>query len=150
MRGLIYMSIASESSKVNLAFLKNDLGLNQVRNTTLFQKDEFFIISPSVQNKKNWFDVSESVMENFDPENQEGYLLIRFQDKFLMAKLQAFQKQMMINGSQASSKSKSPHWKFKVIEATSPYIVNMGDINLNYPIQMPSENQLKSFFNKES
>ena len=142
------MSIASESSKMNLYFLTNELGLRKVKNTTLFRKGNFFVVSPSVQNNSNWFDIGESIIEQYNPEIHEGYLLIRFKDTFLMAKLTSFQKKMMINETQPNSKTKPPHWKFKVMEANKPYILNMGDSDLKFPIQVPSENQLKNFFNK--
>lgn len=144
------MSTARESSKVNLDFLVNDLGFIQERNTKVFRKGKFFIVSPSVQNKNNLFDVSESIMDLHNPEEQEGYILIRYQDKFLMGKLKSFEKKMMFPETKVVTTKLPAHWKFKVIEATNPYIISMGDSDLSYPIQMPSENQLKSFFIEEN
>jgi hypothetical protein len=144
------MATARESSKVNLDFLVHDLGLRQERNTKVFRKGKFFIISPSVQNKNHLFEVGESIMELFESEELEGFLLIRFKEEFLMAKLKSFEKKMMIADTKPTSSKLPPHWKFKVIEATNPYIINMGDSDLSYPIQNPSKNQLIQFFNKES
>jgi|UPI00040F7C87 hypothetical protein len=144
------MTTARESSKVNLDFLVHDLGLQQERNTKVFRKGKFFIISPSVQNKNHLFEVGESTMELFESEDQEGYLLVRFKEEFLMAKLKSFDKKMMIPDTKSTSTKLPPHWKFKVIEATSPYIISMGDSDLRYPIQNPSKNQLIQFFNTES
>ncbi|WP_019413556.1 hypothetical protein [Paenisporosarcina sp. TG20] len=141
------MATARESSKVNLDFLVNDLGLIQERNTKVFRKGKLFVISPSVQNKNNLFDIGVNIMDSFNSEEQEGYLLVRYQDQYLMAKLKAFEKKMMLPDTKSVTTKLPPHWKFKVIEATNPYILNMGDSDLSYAIQMPSENQLKSFFN---
>ena len=76
------MATASESAKINLDFLVNELGLKQERNTKVFLKGDIFVVSPSVQNKHNWFDIGESIMDLFDDENHEGYLLIRLKTSF--------------------------------------------------------------------
>ena len=142
------MATASESSKINLDFLINELGLKQERNTKIFRKGEIFVVSPSVQNKHNWFDVGESIMDLFDDGSHEGYLLVRFKDQFLMTKLRSFQKKMMSKDTQPNTTKLPPHWKFKVMEATDPYILNMADSDLRFPMQAPSRNQLVKFFNK--
>ena len=144
----MHLSVAHESSKVNLDFLVKELGLRQERNTTIFLKGNFFVISPSVQNQYNWFDISEPIMEYYNPKVHDGYLLVRFKEEYLMAKLLPFQQKMMIKETMPNTTKLRPHWKFKVMEATKSYILNMGDRDLRYPIQMPSENQLKKFFNK--
>lgn len=142
------MSVAHESSKVNLEFLIKELGLRQEKNTTIFRRGDFFVISPSVQNKYNWFDIGEPIMEYYNPKVHEGYLLVRFKEKYLMAKLQQFQQKMMLRETMPNTTKLRPHWKFKVIETADPHIINMGDRDLKFPIQMHSENQLKKFFNK--
>ncbi|MDF2067664.1 hypothetical protein [Bacillus sp. Cr_A10] len=142
------MSVASAASQVNLDFLINDLGFRQVSNTSIFQKEHFFIISPSVQNKSNSFELGDSLMKKYNPDKVEGYLLIRIKDKFLMAKLHPFQRKMMTMETEKSTKSKPSFWKFNVIESIVPKIVNSEDRSLMYKIQAPSNKQLISFFNK--
>lgn len=142
------MSVASEASKVNLDFLVNDLGLRQVSNTTLFRKGNFFVISPSVQNKSNTFELGESIMKKFDPETDDGYLLVRIKDKFLMAKLQPFQRKIMDPSTQKTTKSKPAFWKFIAIDSIVPRIENSENRDLQYNIQAPTNKQLISFFNK--
>ena len=144
------MSVASEASQVNLDFLINDLGLQQVSNTSVFRKGNIFVISPSVQNKSNTFELGESLMKKFNPETDEGYLLIRLKEKFLMCKLHPFQRKMMTSDTEKSTKSKPPFWKFHVIESIIPRIENSGDRELTFKIQAPTNKQLISFFNKES
>ena len=142
------MATASESAKINIDFLVNILGLKQERNTKIFRKGDIFVVSPSVQNKHNWFDIEESIMDLFDDEVHEGYLLVRFKDQFLMTKLKPFQKKMMSIDTRPNTTKLPPHWKFKVLEASNPYILNMGDSDLRFPMQAPSKNQLVKFFNK--
>ena len=144
----MHLSIAHESSKVNLAFLIKELGLRQEKNTTVFRKGNFFVISPSVQNQYNWFDIGESIMESYNPKVHEGYLLVRFKEKYVVAKLQPFQKKMMLRETMPNTTKLRPHWKFKVIEAGDPHVINMGNSDLKFRIQMPSETQLIKFFNK--
>lgn len=147
-KGGIHMSVASAASQVNLDFLINDLGLRQVSNTSVFRKGNIFVISPSVQNKSNTFELGESLLKRYNHEKDEGYLLIRVKDKFLMAKLHPFQKKMMTSETEKSTKSKPSFWKFNVIESIIPRIENNADRELMYRIQSPSTKQLISFFNK--
>lgn len=142
------MSVASVASQVNLDFLINDLGLRQVSNTTLFRKGNIFVISPSVQNKSNTFELGESLMKKFNPEQDEGYLLIRVKEKFLMAKLHSFQRKMMTPETEKSTKSKPSFWKFNVIESIIPRVENNADRELSFKIQAPTQKQLVAFFNK--
>lgn len=144
------MSVASTASQVNLDFLINDLGLSQVSNTSIFRKGNIFVISPSVQNKSNTFELGDSLMKKYNPEEDEGYLLIRIKEKFLMAKLHSFQKKMMTPETEKSTKSKPSFWKFNVIESIIPRIENNVDREIMYKIQAPSTKQLIAFFNKEN
>ena len=143
------MATASESAKINLDFLVNELGLKQERKTKIFRKGDIFVVSPSVQNKHNTFDIEESIMDLFDDEVNEGYLLVRFKDEFLMTKLKPFQKKMMTIDTQPNTAKLPPHWKFKVLEAANPYILNLGDSDLRFPMQAPSRTQLVKFFDKQ-
>ncbi|WP_075618873.1 hypothetical protein [Paenisporosarcina indica] len=145
------MSIAHESTKVNLDFLVKELGLRQERNTKVFRKGKIFVVSPSVQNDSNWFDIGESIMDLYNSDQHEGYLLVRFKDRFIMAKLNAFKKKMMLDGTQPNTNKLPPHWKFKIKESANPYIVNMADSKLMYPIQIPfpTKSQLVKFFSKK-
>lgn len=143
------MSIAHQSSKVNLDFLVKELGLRQERNTKVFRKGNIFVVSPSVQNDSNWFDIGESIMALYNSDQHEGYLLVRFKERFIMAKLKPFKKQMMIEGTQPNTNKQPPHWKFKIKESANPYIVNMADSNLRYPIQFPTKNQLVKFLSEK-
>ncbi|MET1013093.1 MAG: hypothetical protein ABWX61_01110 [Paenisporosarcina sp.] len=131
---------------VNKDFLTNDLGLIQHLNTTIFKKRDFFVLSPSVQNKTNVFDLREVSLNKYNRIAHNGYLLIRYKERFLIAKLANFRKKMMREEFKAASTSKSSHWKFIVKETPTPHVVSQADNGESYPLQEPSSNQLIKFF----
>ncbi|MDX1806625.1 MAG: hypothetical protein R3267_06340, partial [Paenisporosarcina sp.] len=61
-------------SAVNKDFLTNELGLIQHLNTTIFKKRDFFVLSPSVQNKSNGFDLREVSLNKYNRIAHNGYL----------------------------------------------------------------------------
>lgn len=131
---------------VNKEFLTNELGLIQHLNTTIFKKRDFFVLSPSVQNKTNVFDLREVSLNKYNRIAHNGYLLIRYKERFLIAKLANFRKKMMREELKAASTSKSSHWKFIVKETPTPHVVCQADPEESYPLQEPSSNQLIKFF----
>ncbi|MET0786794.1 MAG: hypothetical protein ABWY25_08825 [Paenisporosarcina sp.] len=131
---------------VNKDFLTNELGLIQHLNTTIFKKRDFFVLSPSVQNKTNVFDLREVSLNKYNRIAHNGYLLIRYKERFLIAKLANFRKKMMREEFKAASTSKSSHWKFIVKETPTPHVVSQADNGESYPLQEPSSNQLIKFF----
>lgn len=80
----------------------HDLGFSQVRNTTVFQKREKFILSPAVaesSNGKYWFDVREV---NLNRINDNSLLLVRIvPDLFILENLDSlstlFSREVMDN-----------------------------------------------------
>lgn len=80
----------------------NGLGFHKVRNTTVFQNGDKFILSPAVsesENGKYWFDIREV---NLNRINESSLLLVRIvPDLFILEPLQAlsslFSKQIMDN-----------------------------------------------------
>lgn len=133
-------------SAVNKDFLTNELGLVQHLNTTIFKKRDFFVLSPSVQNKSNGFDLREVSLNKFNRVAHNGYLLIRYKERFLIAKLANFRKKMMREELKATSTSKTAHWKFIVKETPTLHVVCQTDSDETYPLQEPSSNQLIKFF----
>lgn len=131
---------------VNREFLTNDLGLIQHLNTTIFKKRDFFVLSPSVQNKSNGFDLREVSLNKYNKLAHNGYLLIRYKERFLIAKLANFRKKMMTDELKAASTSKTSHWKFVVKEFPTLHVVNKTNSEETYQLQEPSSNQLIKFF----
>ena len=87
-------------------------------------------------------------MAKFDPERQQGFLIVRYMDTFLMAKLESFTKKMMLPELQIKKKNTKPHWKFTVAENPAYHIVNTQNKELRYRLQEPTKKQILSFFNK--
>ncbi|TWT06808.1 hypothetical protein FQV26_03080 [Planococcus sp. CPCC 101016] len=142
------MATAREMSLVNKDFLVEELGLKQQGNSTIFMNEDCFVLSPSVQRYEKGFDVSEFNLAKFDPERQQGFLLVRYMDTFLMAKLESFTKKMMLPELQIKKKNTKPHWKFTVAENPAYHIVNTQNKELRYRLQEPTKKQILSFFNK--
>ena len=71
------------TSNHNREVLTKDLGLNQQKNSSVFENEDFFVLSPSVQNKINWFDLRKINLDK-KPEKKKGLLIIRLFDKFIL------------------------------------------------------------------
>lgn len=80
----------TKTSNNNVGILKNELGLKQYRNTTIFTKERKFILSPSIGNESNWFDIRKVNLEKFTSDYSNGYLIIRFKEKLLFIDLREF------------------------------------------------------------
>jgi hypothetical protein len=106
----------TNTSKNNIEVLVNDLGLKQYRNTTIFTKEKKFILSPSVGNDANWFDVRKVNLDKYTSEYSEGYLLIRFKEKFLIINLREFIDKMIDENKFSDTKNSGIHWQFIVYE----------------------------------
>ena len=57
----------------NKDFLLNELKLIQYKNSTIFENSNYFVLSPSVQNKNNWFDIRNVNLVKF-PKEKKGKL----------------------------------------------------------------------------
>jgi hypothetical protein len=116
------------SSNVNKGVLLNELGLTQVSNTTIFRKGILFVLSPSVQNSANWFDLRLINLKQFNRHEHQGYLLIRFFDKFLLVDLRRFWRKMISKENYAKTEKSGVHWKFHIHLVNNSYvIVNQKD-----------------------
>ncbi|XKE94443.1 hypothetical protein LG326_14900 [Metaplanococcus flavidus] len=130
------MSDRVSSREVNKLVLKQDLGLRQLSNTTIFQKDNIFVLSPSMQNAHNWFDLRKININRFNENITKGFLLIRFFDRFLITDLAQFKKQMMPEERFVFTKSIGDHWKFNIVQQGTNYsIVNQQDRGKKYQIE---------------
>lgn len=107
----------TNTSKYNVEVLLEYLGLKQYRNTTIFTKRGKFILSPSVGNDANWFDVRKVNLDKFTSEFSEGYLLIRLKEKFLISNLREFIDKMIDENKFSDTKNSGIHWQFIVKES---------------------------------
>jgi len=131
-----------KSIAVNKGFLVNDLGLKQISNTTIFRKNECFVLSPSVQNKHNWFDLREVNLNKYNPDVHKGYLLIRFKDSFLLANLNTFQQKMLTEDLIVHSNVLTPHWKFIIKEGPIISAINQKNKNVKFELEECTKQQL--------
>ena len=108
----------------NKEFLTKDLQLVQHRNSTIFENRKYFILSPSVQNKNNWFDLRKV---NLDKKNnsKKGILLIRLLNDFILIDLNEIICELCDNEPYETSNS-GIHWKFQIrtSESDKQYIFN--------------------------
>ena len=109
----------TETTNKNKEFLIHDLGLKQHRNTTIFTKDDIFILSPSVGNQYNWFDIRQVNIEKFTSKYNKGFLLIRFFNELLLADLREFISSIIDINKFADTKNSGVHWKFRIYNSSS-------------------------------
>jgi len=105
--------------------LIEDLNLIQSKNSSLFENKEFFVLSPSVQNTKMWFDLRKVNLDR-QPANKKGLIIIRLFDDFLLIYLEDFSTEM-IDKNPFDTANSGIHWKYQ-IHTNSPshsYIINM-------------------------
>ena len=108
------------SSEVNKEILKKQLKLIQYKNTTIFENDSLFVLSPSVQNEQKWFDIREVNLIKVDT-NKEALLIIRYFYCFIKIKLNDFIKKMIQGCKLDCTKNSGNHWKFII---KNEYILN--------------------------
>ncbi len=111
----------SSSTNVNKDILVKELGFKQYRNTTIFTKQNYFVLSPSVQNDANWFDIRKVNLDKFAGHSGQGYLLIRFFDQFLVTSLSNFIDQIIDQEKYANTANSGIHWKFRVLKTLDGY-----------------------------
>jgi len=108
----------------NKEFLTKDLHLIQDRNSTIFENREYFVLSPSVQNKKNWFDLRKVNLDKKSTD-KKGLLLIRLLNDFILVDLNKITSELCDNKPYETSNS-GIHWKFEIraMESGQHYIFN--------------------------
>jgi hypothetical protein len=138
----------SAARNVNKGVLINELDLRQVSNTTIYVKGRYFVLSPSVQNSYNWFDLRLVNLKQFDRKNQKGYLLIRFFDKFLLADLRSFWRVMISKENYVKTKVSGVHWKFIIRFENGQYIIINQRDKKQFVIEEVTLEELKKKLNR--
>lgn len=121
----------TSTSNHNKEFLTKDLGLIQKGNSSIFENNQYFILSPSVQNKNNWFDIRKVNIDK-KQESQEGLLIIRWINEFILIELDEFMTKLLDNEPYESTNS-GIHWKFQI---------RIGDQNELYVLNINSGKKL--------
>jgi len=136
----------SKTSRLNKNFLTKDLELKQYQNSTIFKKNNIFILSPVISNDGNWFDLRKMNLDRLAKEGKDAYLLIRLRDKFLLADLYDFIQSMVDEQKHMNSKESGIHWKYIVKEVGEQFIVHNLIDQYQYHVEEVSKQQLKEKF----
>ena len=114
----------TSTTNKNKEFLIKELKLSQYRNSTIFENKDYFVLSPSIQNKNNWFDLRQINLEKL-PKEKKGKLLIRLYDDFILIDLRKFMTDLLDNDPYDTTNS-GIHWKFQIkeVEGKRMYIFN--------------------------
>lgn len=138
------MVLKANSKTINMHVLEKELGLQQFSRSIIFTKGSLFVLSPSVQNEYNWFDLRRPNLERYQEKSYKGFLLIRFFDKFLVAELDPFIKEMMPDNKFVFHKVIGPHWKFRIVAKGNDYtIYNQQNSKKLYPVREYSVQELQ-------
>lgn len=105
-------NIRKETANHNKEVLINDLKLIQYKNTSIFENNKLFVLSPSIRNSVNWFDFRDVIINRID-DMKKGVLLIRFFDNYILIDLKLFLNKM-IDNNPYDTKNSGKHWKFKI------------------------------------
>lgn len=105
-------------------------GFSQYRNTTIFLKERVFVLSPAVcRNSQGyyWFDIREKIIQNFDPELYDKFVVIvRIVDVgFLFLTFKDLKKIMTVESKTESSGGKV--WSFKIVDNFSKIVNKVSD-----------------------
>jgi hypothetical protein len=115
-------------------FLLNEMKLIQIKNSTIFIKNDIFCLSPSVKlNKSNyyWFDLREININKFDKLKYSKFLiLIKVVDKgFILLNFEELEKIMQSHTKEEKNLLKV--WGFKIeIKDKSVKIINKKDYSI--------------------
>lgn len=109
--------------------LIEDLSLIQYKSSSLFENKAFFVLSPSVQNIKLWFDLRKVNLDRH-PTNKKGLIIIRLVDNYILIDLEKFSSEML-DVNPFNTTNSGIHWKYQIRSNSSNhlYILNMKNKN---------------------
>jgi hypothetical protein len=136
------------TTNFNKHVLTDDLGLIQNRNTTIFGKSGFFVLSPSVQNESLWFDLRDINLSKWNRKADKGYLVIRLFDEFILCDLDLFCKKLISEHNSVVTNNSGKHWKFLVKKRAGEdiVIINQSDKTLEFKGKAVSLEDMKRVF----
>lgn len=122
----------SLASNINKDVLLDDLGLKQFSNTTVFRKNGYFVLSPSMQSSESlWFDLRKVNIDRYDKLKEKGFLLIRYFDKLLLADIDDFFSKMIDWNKFVQTSGSGIHWKFKIRSSFDGSYIVRSQVNKN-------------------
>ncbi|RHW35911.1 hypothetical protein D1B33_12520 [Lysinibacillus yapensis] len=138
------MAYSSEVGNVNVEILKEKLNVDRKGAEVVFQNEDLFIISPSIQNGSNWFDLRITNLERYYYSGKKGLLLLRHNKHFLIADLNDFSVQLMKKEDMRTTSTGGEHWKFNILVMQDFYTVyNHNNRNLLYNMKYSEAGSLK-------
>ncbi|MER1987245.1 MAG: AAA family ATPase [Solibacillus sp.] len=130
------MAYSRETGNVNVETLTEILNVSRKGAEVIFQNENLLIISPSVQNGSDWFDIRKVNLIRFQESKKKGLLILRHSNHFLMADLNDFAYQMMQDDTIRNTSTGGEHWKFNIESYGEKYIVyNQGNRNILYSMR---------------
>ena len=88
------------------------LNVRRFKNTTIYENECLFILSPYINNSYHWFDIRLVNSSKF-PKNKIGYLIIRDSKYGIhICKLLEFIDKMTSDNSCVTTKNSGKHWKY--------------------------------------
>lgn len=140
----------SGTSNFNKYLLTEDLGFCQYKNTTIYRKKGFFVLSPSVQNESLWFDLRKVNLSKQKKLEEDGFLLIRLLDEFVLFDLDYFHKELISKYDPVNTQNSGEHWKFLVYrkDGKNVSVVNQANKSFEIKAEIVSLEYLKGFFAK--
>lgn len=144
--------LRENASLINRDFLKNELNLNTGNDKSiLFHNNHILVLSPSVQNARNAFDIQLTTLEKMEESKGNLLLIVRFnKTNFLVANFLDFKKALLVNDTIHTYQDGTKKWPLKVEEEAGNYFISViGHKNYKYAIELMSKQQLKSYINDE-
>ncbi|MGE7770426.1 McrB family protein [Viridibacillus arvi] len=137
------MAYSSEVGKINVDVLQDSLRVTRKGAEVVFQSDELFIISPSIQNGSNWFDIRNINRMKFIESGKKGLLILRHNNSFLISDLNEFGEEMMKDEYLKNTSTGGAHWKFNIISGEGLFAVyNQANRNILYTMKCADKEKL--------
>lgn len=144
---LILANNRSSARDVNKEILTVNLKLSQVSNTSVFVKGNYFVLSPSIQNSTNKFDLRKVNLDRYNSQDKKGYLLIRFFDQLLLTDLDNFLNEMVLDINSFENKATGVHWKFTIERENDRFFIISQNVEKKYRIDEVDVETLNEIFN---
>ncbi|CAM5218275.1 hypothetical protein UACE39S_00113 [Ureibacillus acetophenoni] len=119
------MAYSTETGNKNIDIFIKQLGLKQHGGgSIIFENDELFVLSPSVQNQFNRFDLNLSNVTTARLNNKKGLFIVRYLDDLLVGDLEEFLNKMVIDSLMYTNNS-TQKWQYNVRNQNNRYYITL-------------------------
>lgn len=142
------MVFTTEAGNKNVDVLINELKLKRLSNSSIvFENSFLFVLSPSVQNPQEKFDINLVNIDNAKKSSKKGLLIIRYFDYILIGDLKSFIKDMTLEENLYSD-SRTQKWLFRVKKEDNNFcIIISKDKKKRFKLIKIEKDDLKVFVN---